>query len=75
MHVIFTQTCSISVGNLTVRKFLEGHSYELDGAALASALADGRCIPAPEKPKPQETKQVVPVEETKLSRKKPSKKA
>lgn len=74
MRVRFLQNCTMSVGNMTVKSFVEGQEDELDGTALASALADGRCAPIQDKPAPEETKQANPVVENK-GVKKPSKKA
>lgn len=65
MKVIFTQNCTMSVGNMTVKAFVEGDEYELEGQALANALANGRCIPKAEKPAPVEVKADEPVDENK----------
>lgn len=72
MKVIFTQNCTMSVGNMTVKKFVEGEEAELDGVALNNALADGRCVPAPENPV-EENKMAAPVLEV-AAHKTPSKK-
>lgn len=65
MKVIFTQNCTFSIGNMTVKTFAEGEEFDLEGDALAKALADGRCIPKPAKPAPEENKKIQPVEENK----------
>jgi hypothetical protein len=76
MLVIFTQNCTMSIGNMTVKAFIENEEYELEGEVLAKSLAEGRCIPKPEKPTPSETKQAEPVAENKaVGHPKPSKKA
>lgn len=70
MKVVFTQNCTMSVGNMTVMKFKEGDEYDLDGTALSNALADGRCVAAKqkvEKPAPEENKAVEPAVENKAS--------
>jgi len=71
MRVKFLQNCTMSIGNMTVKSFVEGDEYELEGDALAKGLADGRC----EEARLEETKQINPVVENKsLDQKKPSKK-
>lgn len=74
MLVVFKQNCTLSIGNMTVKSFVEGEEFDLQGDALAKALAAGRCEPKAEKPAPEENKQAQPVVENKAV-KKTSKKA